>query len=108
MYLSPSLPYPAGSESWRRTGKGGLAGALLSSTYQQLCAEGYQPVVDAIDLLLRACRETREIRTDVDAEDLLLLLGFLWRLEPDEAGRARSDRLLDIVMDALHASPNGK
>jgi len=85
--------------------EGGLAGALLSSTYRQLCAEGYQPVVDTMDLLMRACREAGEIRTDVDAEDLLLLLGFLWRVEPDEDGRARSDHLLDVVMDALHVEP---
>lgn len=82
-------------------GKCGLAGALLSSTYQTLCSEDYQPIVDALEILLQACRNAGEIRSDVDARDLLLLVSFLWYVEPDNEGRGRSDRLLDIVIDAL-------
>lgn len=109
--LAASHPPTAGLRHWlgklalHGQVRGGLPGALLSSTCQQLCAEGYQPLIDAIDLLLRTCRDAGEIRTDVNAEDLLLLVGFLWRVEPDDAGRARSIHLLDVVMDALRADP---
>ena len=37
----------------------------------------YGPMVGAIDLLLRACEASAKIRRGVDAEDLLLLMGFL-------------------------------
>ena len=32
-------------------------------------------------------------------------LGFLWCVEPDDEGRARADRLLDIVIKALRSEP---
>ncbi|WP_158273835.1 hypothetical protein [Micromonospora sp. RP3T] len=35
------------------------------------------------------------------ADDLLLLVGFLWRINPDENVETRSSHLLDLVMDAL-------
>ncbi len=42
----------------------------------------------------------------VDAEDVLLLMGFLWRLKPRHlSGEARAARLLDLVMDGLRRGP---
>jgi AcrR family transcriptional regulator len=81
--------------------KHGLAGALNSSTREQLATEGYDPVVDAMGTLLRACQQAGEVRADVTADDLLLLVGFLWRISPDENFETRSRHLLDLVMDAL-------
>ena len=81
--------------------KHGLAGALNSSTRGQLATEGYDPVVDAMGTLLRACQQAGEVRADVTADDLLLLVGFLWRISPDENFETRSSHLLDLVMDAL-------
>jgi hypothetical protein len=65
--------------------------------------ETYGPMVGAIDALLRACEASGATRRGVDAEDFLLLLGFLWRLEPGPAGEARAGRLLDLVIDGLQA-----
>lgn len=81
--------------------KYGLAGALNNATREQLAAEGYDPVVDAMGTLLRACQHAGEVRTDVTADDLLLLVGFLWRISPDKNFETRSSHLLDLVMDAL-------
>lgn len=42
------------------------------------------------------------MRPDVDAKELLLLLGFLWRTDNAAEWDTRSSHLLDLVMDALH------
>lgn len=81
--------------------KRGLAGAIHAVTHQQLAAEGYEPVIGAIDMLLDAGREDGSIRPDVEADELLLLVGFLWRLDVEADWRARARRMLDLVMDAL-------
>lgn len=81
--------------------KYGLAGALNNATREQLAAEGYDPVVDAMGTLLRACQRAGEVRGDVTADDLLLLVGFLWRISPDENFETRSSHLLHLVIDAL-------
>jgi hypothetical protein len=45
-----------------------------------------------------------EIRADADADEVLLLVGFLWRLD-DDGWAERSARLLDVVMDGLSRTP---
>jgi AcrR family transcriptional regulator len=81
--------------------KRGLAGALHTATHSQLAGEGYGPVINAITVLLDACKETGAVRDDVEAEELLLLVGFLWRIETDSGWAARTARMLDIVMRGL-------
>jgi len=56
--------------------------------------ETYVPMVGAIDLPLRACEVSGSIRKGVDAEDVLLLMGFLWRTKTGRDGEARAERLL--------------
>jgi hypothetical protein len=41
------------------------------------------------------------VRPDVDAEELLLLLGFLSRIDNAAEWDTRSSHLLDLVLDAL-------
>jgi hypothetical protein len=61
-------------------------------------------VTAAITLLLDAGQQAGTLRPDVDADELLLLVGFLWRI--DNAGwEARSGHLLTLVMDALRPPP---
>lgn len=81
--------------------KHGLADALHAVARAELAGEGYGPVVGAIALLLRAGQDAGAVRPDVDAEDALLLVGFLWRLDLDAEWDARSSHLLDLVMDSL-------
>ncbi|MDR7276661.1 TetR/AcrR family transcriptional regulator [Catenuloplanes atrovinosus] len=85
--------------------KHGLAGALHAATYADLSAGHYRPVVEAIALLLRAGRDAGRIRDDADAEHLLLLVGFLWRGDPDPDRDRRNGHLLDIVLDGLSTAP---
>lgn len=81
--------------------KRGLAGALHTATYRQLAGEGYGPVIGAISMLLGAGQEAGMIRDDIEAEEVLLLVGFLWRIETDAAWAERTGRLLDLVMHGL-------
>lgn len=80
--------------------KHGLADALYSVMRETLSDEGYSSIVDAIDLLLDAGKKVGTVRPDIDAEEMLLLAGFLWRIETDATWEARSSHLLDLVMDA--------
>ncbi|MBA8923219.1 AcrR family transcriptional regulator [Kutzneria viridogrisea] len=81
--------------------KHGLADALQAATRADLASEHYGPVIAVITLLLESCKQAGEMRTDVDAEELLLLVSFLWRAEADEDWDARSRHLLTLVMDGL-------
>jgi AcrR family transcriptional regulator len=84
--------------------KRGLAGALHTATYRQLAGEGYGPVIGAITVLLDACKEAGAVRNDIEAEEVLLLVGFLWRIETDSGWAVRTARMLDIVMAGLAAT----
>lgn len=88
--------------------KHGLAGALHTVMRAELADEGYGPVLGAITLLLNACKEAGVTRPDVDAEEVLLLVGFLWRIEPDRDWEARARHLLDLVMDGLRRQPSAE
>lgn len=79
--------------------KYGLADVLNKATGDPLL----KPVTDAITLLLQACQRTGGLRPDVEPDDILLLVGFLWRMDPSTAWKARTDRLLNIVMSGLRA-----
>lgn len=81
--------------------KHGLLEAVYSELHHRLGEEGSGPVVAAVGLLLDAGRADGTLTGDLRADDLLLLLGFLWRTDPSEAGRPRSARLLNFVLDAL-------
>lgn len=86
--------------------KRGLATAL-HATHKQLAGEGYEPILGAITTLLQACKEIGATRDDVEAEEVLLLVGFLWRIESDDKWSARTARMLDIVMDGLAPAESG-
>ena len=81
--------------------KSGLVGAFNTATHKQLAGEGYGPVINAITMLLDACKQAGAVREDVEAEEVLLLVGFLWRIETDDKWAARTARMLDLVMEGL-------
>jgi AcrR family transcriptional regulator len=83
--------------------KHGLAEVLHAATRESLSAEYYQPVVDAIARLLHAGRRAGQVRADVDAADVLLLVGFLWRADQGDDWDHRSRHLLRIALDGLRA-----
>lgn len=86
--------------------KHGLADALHAAARADLAAEYYGPVVGAIRSLLNAGRAAGDLRPDVSAEEVLQLVGFLWRSDPAADGQTRSRHLLEIVLDGLRRQPN--
>ncbi|MDX6315946.1 MAG: hypothetical protein QOF84_273 [Streptomyces sp.] len=81
--------------------KHGLSDVLHALTDDGLAGESYGPIIGAVATLLRACEDDGSIRPGVDPDDVLLMLGFLWRVSPGKEGEARAARLLDLVIDGL-------
>jgi AcrR family transcriptional regulator len=79
----------------------GLANAMHAATSDDLAGETYSPVIGAITLLLTACEKDGSIQPGIDHDDVLLLLGFLWRIDPGPNAGTRTARLLDLVMAGL-------
>jgi AcrR family transcriptional regulator len=81
--------------------KHGLAEALHGAITDRDHEETYWPMVDALDQLLKACAVAGRFRSDVDAEDVLLVFGFLWRIKPGPGSKAQARRLIDLLIDGL-------
>jgi AcrR family transcriptional regulator len=80
--------------------KYGLADAFEAATRAGLSGEYYGRVAGAIALLLGGCQRAGEVRPDVDADEVLLLVSFLWRMDNDDA-QQRARHLLALVLDGL-------
>jgi len=80
--------------------KHGVAQAVEAATRADLSGEYYDQMIAAITLLLDAGKLEGTVRPDVNAEEVLLLVGFLWRTDnPDWEVRTR--HLLTLVLDGL-------
>lgn len=81
--------------------KHGLGEALHSAAAQDVVNQTYAPVTAAVGQLLEACEAAGVMRRGLDPADVLLLMGFLWRVGPGEDGKAQAARLLDLVIDGF-------
>ena len=66
--------------------------------WQDLSARSLGPIGDAVTTLLDAGKVDGTIRPDVDARDVILLIGYLTRIDQAEWD-ARARHLLDIILD---------
>lgn len=82
--------------------KRGVFAALEGGTGKDLAAHSHGPIGDAVTRLLDAGRAAGTIRPDVDARDVIILIGYLSRLEPAEFDD-RARRLLGVILDGLRA-----
>jgi len=89
--------------------KAGLADTLnaAGTSHDALAAESYGPVIGALSLLLQTNEDAGTIRVGLDPDDVLLILGFLWRIDPKTDWAARAARLLDVIIDGLRADTPG-
>jgi AcrR family transcriptional regulator len=81
--------------------KHGLGEALHNAAIQNAIDETYAPVVAAVTKLLDACAADNSVRPGLDPADVLLLMGYLWRVAPDEDGIRQGRRLTQIVLDGI-------
>ncbi|MFI2299707.1 TetR/AcrR family transcriptional regulator [Actinacidiphila glaucinigra] len=63
-------------------------------------------VVGAVGTLLRACEADGSVRPGLAPQDVLLLMGFLWRVGGDTLGRDpdRDRRVTELVVNGLRAT----
>ncbi len=84
--------------------KHGLGEALNTPAAQKIINDTYPPVTAAVAELLAACQAAGTVRAGLDPSDVLLMMGFLWRVPDDDDGRAQAARTLDLVLDGLRAT----
>ena len=82
--------------------KRGVLAALEPTSGHTLAASHTSSIGAAIDLLLDTGKSEGTIRPDVDSEEVLILLGFLSRLNEDEAGE-RAHHILELIHSGLLA-----
>ena len=82
--------------------KHGLGEALNTAQAQKTIDDSYPPVLAAIARLLEACEAAGALGPGLDPADVLLLMGFLWRIPAN----GQADRVLDIVLAGLRAAPS--
>jgi len=87
--------------------KHGLGEALHNVAIQNAIDETYAPVVAAVTKLLDACVADGSVRPGLDPADVLLLMGYLWRVGPGEDGIVQGRRLTQIVLDGLRTGRLG-
>lgn len=80
--------------------KRGVFAAVTSAVQHDLSGASLGPIGDAISTLLDAGKAEGSIRPDVDARDVILLIGYLTRLDENEWD-VRAFHLLDVILDGL-------
>jgi AcrR family transcriptional regulator len=81
--------------------KHGLGEALHTAAAQDVVNETYAPVIAAVTVLLGACAADGSLRAGLDPDDVLLLMGFLWRTPATGDGREQARRLMELVIEGL-------
>jgi AcrR family transcriptional regulator len=87
--------------------KHGLGEALHNAAVQNAIDETYAPVVAAVSRLLDACVADGAVRPGLDPADVLLLMGYLWRVGPGQDGIDQGRRLTRIVLDGIRTGRPG-
>ncbi|MGZ8177665.1 TetR/AcrR family transcriptional regulator [Williamsia sp. SKLECPSW1] len=82
--------------------KRGVMTAVSASTWSDVSSATHGLLGDAVSELLHAGRVSGDLRDDVDARDVILLVWFLSRIGPDE-WEERVPRLLDVLVNGLRS-----
>jgi AcrR family transcriptional regulator len=80
--------------------KRGVFAAVEASVSRELAAHSQGPIGEALTALLDTGKADGTIRPDIDARDVILLIGYLTRLDQAEWD-ARSRHLLQVILDGL-------
>ncbi|WP_373281266.1 SbtR family transcriptional regulator [Nocardia testacea] len=74
--------------------------AVEAATWRDLAAHSLGPIGEAVELLLSAGHAAGTVPADAEARHVIVLIGWLSRLEDAELD-ARAPRLLSILVDGL-------
>lgn len=80
--------------------KRGVFAAVQGAVWRDLSAHSLGPIGDALRILLDAGKADGTIRGDVDARDVILLIGYLSRVNEAESD-TRARHPLNIILDGL-------
>ncbi len=80
--------------------KRGVIAAIEASAWQELYTDQHDRLDRALDDLLARGRESGQVRSGVDAADVILLLGGLSRIPADQ-WTARAPTLIAVIVDGL-------
>ena len=83
--------------------KHGLGEALHSAAIKDAINETYAPVESAVGKLIDACVAGEAMRPGLEPADVLLLMGFMWRVEPGPRGKRQAKRITELVIGGLAA-----
>ena len=83
--------------------KHGLGEALHAAAIKDAINETYAPVVTAVGKLIDACVAGETMRPGLEPADVLLLMGFMWRVEASPRGKRQAERITELVIDGLAA-----
>jgi AcrR family transcriptional regulator len=81
--------------------KHGLGEALHSAAIKDAINETYAPVLTAVGKLIDACVACEAMRPGLEPADVLLLMGFMWRVEAGPEGKRQAERITELVIDGL-------
>ncbi|MYT75257.1 MULTISPECIES: TetR/AcrR family transcriptional regulator [unclassified Streptomyces] len=84
--------------------KQGASQALEAATRADLGSRSYPQVAAALDQLLGACEAAAPLRPGTNADEVLLLVSFLWKVDDGPDWHERTDRMLSIVVDGLRGT----
>jgi AcrR family transcriptional regulator len=85
--------------------KHGASLAVEAATRADLGSHYYPPVITALGRLVSAGKASRLIRDDIEADELLLLVSFLWKSDTGPNWEERTRHLLSVVLDGLRTHP---
>lgn len=80
--------------------KYGVLAALSAPSGRELTTQHKGTIGQSVDALLEAGKRGGSIRPDVEASDVLLLLGFLANIDDADVAR-RAPHVLDLIVDSV-------
>jgi AcrR family transcriptional regulator len=95
LWLECLVTYGMASNSQAEALQSALTAGAVDGTCAQMSA--------AAARLLSACHQDGSVGPGVEPDEILLLLGFVWRIEPGPNAPARVARLLDVILAGLQA-----
>ena len=80
--------------------KRGVMAAIEASAWHDLYSDHHHRLDEALETLLDRGKDAGEVRADVDATDVILLLGALSRI-PEAEWDARAQTVVAVIVDGL-------